>query len=51
VSVLTHKTLSGFNFNNTVKHEQSVNNYKIYSKRLRERTEGGRDTEGGGRGD
>jgi hypothetical protein len=51
VSVLINKTLSGFNFSNTVKHEQAVNNYKIHSRRLRGRREGGSDMEGEGRGD
>jgi hypothetical protein len=53
VSVLINKALSGFNFCNTVKHEQAqaVSNYKINSKRLRGRREGGNDMEGGGRGD
>jgi hypothetical protein len=47
VSVLINKALSGFNFCNTVKHEQAqaVNNYKIHSKRLRGRREGGSDME------
>jgi hypothetical protein len=55
VSVLINKTLSDFNFCNTVKHEQAVNSYKIHSTRLRRRREGGKkersDMEGEGRGD
>jgi hypothetical protein len=49
VSVLINKTLSGFNFSNTVKHEQAVSNYKIHSGRLRGRREGGRKRYGGKR--
>jgi hypothetical protein len=32
VSFLVNKTLSDFNFCNTVKHEKAVNNYTIHSK-------------------
>jgi hypothetical protein len=45
VSVLINKTLSDFNFCNTVKHEHAVNNHKIHSQRLRGRKEGRREEE------